>query len=225
MTDHADSHSHRRYAIRMLIVWALASLTVLASNIVVAPPWFQKGNLVTGRNFGFDERRAKLNRLLQEPSGYDCLILGSSRTTLLPVSAFAPHRCFNLSFSGGQIEDFIAFSEYVKSRGVRPRLVVVGVDGFNFMADGRDPPSVPDFVAKRQPPPGMLQTYLSLDSLSMPWRTLRKDAGRPRYYDRNFNAVIDADAPVFRPGRSLEAEGLRRARPGDGPERHAGELS
>lgn len=211
MTDKAESPPHRAYAICMLVVWSLLSLLVLAANIAVDPLWYQQGNLITGKNFGFDERQAKLNRLLKRPSEFNCLIFGSSRTTLLPASAFAPYRCFNLSFSGGQVEDFIAFSEYLKEFGPHLQLIVVGVDGFNFMADGRDPPSIPDFVAQKQPSPGMLQTYLSVDSLSMSWRTLRDDAGRPRYYDRNFDAVIGANAPAFRPRRSLDGEGLRRA--------------
>lgn len=210
MTNAMHSHPHKSYAIGMMIAWALSSLGVLAANIVVDPLWYHEGNLINGKNFGFDERQAKLNRLLRNPSEFNCLIFGSSRTTLLPATAFDPHRCFNLSFSGGQIEEFIAFSEYLFELGMRPRLIVIGVDGFNFMAEGRDPQSIPDFVMHKQPAPGMLQTYLSVDSLSMSWRTLRGDAGRPRYYDRNFDAVIGTDAPTFRPRRSLDGEGLRR---------------
>jgi len=210
MKNEAESLPHRTYAIFMLIAWGLSSLLVLAANIVVDPLWYHQGNLITGKNFGFDERQAKLNRLLQRPSEFNCLIFGSSRTTLLPASAFAPYRCFNLSFSGGQVEEFIAFSEYLNEFGLRPHLIVVGVDGFNFMADGRDPLSIPDFVMHKQPAPGMLRTYLSVDSLSMSWRTLRADAGRLRYYDRNFDAVISVNAPAFRPRRSLDGEGLRR---------------
>ncbi|NMG76011.1 hypothetical protein [Aromatoleum diolicum] len=210
MKDNTDFTPHRTYAIYMLLAWVLSSLLVLAANIVVDPLWYHQGNLVTGKNFGFDERQAKLNRLLRNPSDFNCLIFGSSRTTLLPATAFAPYRCFNLSFSGGQVEEFIAFSEYLRELGVHPELIVVGVDGFNFMADGRDPQSIPDFVMHRLPAPGMLQTYLSVDSLALSWRTIRDDAGRPRYYDRNFDAVIGTNAPAFRPLRSLDAEGLRR---------------
>ncbi|MCK0509201.1 hypothetical protein [Aromatoleum anaerobium] len=210
MKYETDSRRHMIYVICMILAWGLSSLLVLAANIIIDPLWYHRGNLITGKNFGYDERQAKLNRLLREPSEYDCLIFGSSRTTLLPGSAFAPYRCFNLSFSGGLIEEFIAFSEYLREFGVRPKLIVVGVDGFNFMVNDRDPPSIPDYVIRKQPAPALLRTYLSIDSLSMSWRTLRGDTGRPRYYDRNFDAVIRADAPVFRPRRSLDAEGLRR---------------
>jgi len=91
--------------------------------------------------------------LLRAPGQYDCLIFGSSRTTLLSASAFSGYRCFNLSFSGGQIEDFIAYAEYLEHLGMRPKLIIVGVDGFNFLRSGRDAPTIPEYVLKKLPPP------------------------------------------------------------------------
>jgi len=75
----------------------------LVINFLVDPLWYLRGNLVTGVNFAFNERIAKLNQLMPRMQDYDCLIVGSSRTTLLPERRFSGHHCFNLAFSGGRI--------------------------------------------------------------------------------------------------------------------------
>jgi hypothetical protein len=116
-----------------------------------------------------------------------------------------------VSFSGGQIEEFIAFARYLAGRGMRPSLVIVGVDGFNFLESGRDTSSIPDYIAKQQARPGFLKDYLSMDSLNMSWRTLIEDSPLPRYYDARFVAQIKPDAPRFQPLKTLAGEGLRRA--------------
>ncbi len=190
---------------------ALTCVAVITINILVDPLWYFRGNQLTGRNFAFNERESKLNLFLQDPKQYDCLIFGSSRSTLMPVEAFPPYRCFNLSFSSGQIDEFLAFARYLKYAGARPRYIVVGVDGFNFLESGRDPLSIPDFVTHLHAPPSFLRTYLSVDSLQLSMRTLTAKSPYPRYYDKHFDAIITQDAPAFHPERSLEGEGLRRA--------------
>lgn len=211
MTSQADPHQNKRFVILTGMVWAILSLLVFTTNVAMDPLWYYHGNLITGKNFAFDERGAKINRLMRDPSAYDCLILGSSRTTLLPATALSPYHCFNLAFSGGQIEEFIEFANYLRDIGIQPRLLVIGVDGFNFMEGKRDPPSIPDYIVRRQPPPGMLRTYLSIDSFFMSMRTLLEQRVRARYYNNQFDAVISTDAPIFRPQRSLDGEGQRRA--------------
>ncbi len=200
----------KSYAILTGLVWAGTIILVLALNCLVDPLWYFQGNQLTDKNFAFNERQSKLNQLLRTPDQYDCLIFGSSRTTLLPASAFNGYRCFNLSFSGGQIEDFIAFAEYLHHVGMRPKLLIVGVDGFNFLSTGRDAPNIPDYVLKKQASPEFLKTYLSIDSLRMSWRTVWDQSPLPRYYDGHFEAMIRADAPPFRPEKSLLGEGRRR---------------
>jgi len=206
-----SSHIHKSYTIWLGLVWGGFCLAVLATNYLVDPLWHFQGNQVTGKNFAFNERQAKINLLLSDPEKYDCLIFGSSRATLLPPDSLLPHRCFNFSFSGGQIEEFIAFATYLAQQGIRPSLIIVGVDGFNFLAGERDPSSIPDYISKQGEPPGFLEDYLSIDSLLMSLRTLDDDSPLPRYYDAQFVAQIKSDAPQFQPNRSLEAEGLRRA--------------
>ena len=64
----------------------VTTILVLAGaiNWLIDPLWYNKGNRITGRNFSFNERISKTNLLLNSDTRtYDCLILGSSRTTLL----------------------------------------------------------------------------------------------------------------------------------------------
>ncbi len=211
MSSSSDTRAFKRYITLAGLAWAGVYFLVFALNCLVDPLWYFQGNRLTDRNFAFNERLSKLNQLLRAPDQYDCLIFGSSRATLLPASAFEGFRCFNLSFSGGQVEDFLAFAEYLRHVGMRPRLIIVGVDGFNFQSSGRDAPNIPDFVLTKQPPAPFLKTYLSMDSLRMSLLTLRDKSPMPRYYDNRFEARIRADAPPFRPRKSLEAEGRRRA--------------
>lgn len=211
MPSSTQKPAFKSYALLTGLVWAGTIIFVLALNCLVDPLWYFQGNRLTHKNFGFNERQAKLNQLLRAPGQYDCLIFGSSRTTLLSASEFSGYRCFNLSFSGGQIEDFIAYAEYLDHLGMRPKLIIVGVDGFNFLSSGRDAPTVPEYVLKKQPPPGFLKTYLSIDSLRMTWRTIRGSSQMPRYYDDRFEVLIRKGTPPFRPGKSLDGEGRQRA--------------
>lgn len=199
---------HKTYLTWMSFVWIFLCLSVLSINWLVDPLWFSQGNLVTGKNFAFNERQAKINQFMRNLHQYDCIIFGSSRTTLLPATAFSLHHCFNLSFSGGQIEEFIAFAEYLHHFGIQPKTIIIGVDGFNFV-DFRDPLDIPIYIKEKKPPVGILKTYLSIDSLLMSWRTLRDKSPLPRYYDNQFEALIRPDAPTYRPEK-LDAEGLSR---------------
>ena len=211
MARASQSGQHRTYVALFALVSALTCIAVIAFNSLVDPLWHFRGNLLTGQNFAFNERQSKLNLLLQDPERYNCLIFGSSRSTLLPATALAPYRCFNLAFSGGQIEEFVAFAHYLRNAGLHPRYVVVGVDGFNFMEGGRDALSIPDYVKDMHVPPSFLKTYLSVDALRLSIRAMTGGSPLPRYYDQHFEALFSRDAPAFRPERSLEGEGLRRA--------------
>ena len=83
MTEHALPQEFRRF---LLVTGALSiamlSLT-LAINLLVDPLWHGAGNQLTHVNYAFNERLSKINLYLQRLGQYDCLILGSSRTTLL----------------------------------------------------------------------------------------------------------------------------------------------
>lgn len=205
--------AHRRYVVLMLLTWVGLVGAVFVFNSLLDPLWHFGGNRLTGKNYAFDERTAKINRFLQTPDAFDCVIFGSSRATLMPEDAFAPYRCVNLAFSSGQVDEFVAYAQYLKKRGFSPRLLVVGVDGFVLRKGHTDPVTIPGFITAFSSPPNVFMDYLSLGSLALSWRAFRNNEDAPRYYNTAFQGIVAPHAPRFRPEHSLEAEGLRRAQP------------
>jgi hypothetical protein len=188
---------------RYLKYWVVATaalvLGTLALNVLVDPLWYGRGNLLTGRNHEFNERVSKANLFLQEPGRYDCLILGSSTSTIVRPSMLGPHRCFNLAFSAGVIGEQLAYARWLRARGARPSLVVVGTDVVNFDANVDRQVDVPDFIARGEDPPSRWESYLSLDALLWSVLAVADRSPYPKYYDARFEVIIRPDAGTFDP--------------------------
>lgn len=200
----------QRYTLVLIGTWGLLATLVLGVNLLVDPLWYWKGNQISGVNLKFNERESKLTHLTRHLDAYDCLIFGSSRATFLQPDSFPGYRCFNLAFSAGQVAEFIAFARYLGGLGANPRLVIVGVDAFNFYDAGRDPLNVPAYLYDGNLPPSLLPRYVSFDALRFSWRTLSGDSPLPGAYDDRFRGIMLDNAPRFRPDVSLDAEGLSR---------------
>jgi hypothetical protein len=204
-------------------VIAAACLTL---NCLVDPLWYFRGNVLTGLNYAFNERISKINRLLPRMADYDCLMLGSSTTALLPQRQIPGYHCANISFSAGVVSEFLLYAKYLRDRGMRPKLLIVGVDGFDL--DGpRVPPDVPDFIKDGTDPPPFWQNYLSLDALDFSIRTLRKDYPNHRWFGPDFRShilrrrfphkppklVAPKTPPEFHPERAAQYVELRKMFP------------
>lgn len=192
-----------------LYLQRLAALTIvfcgcaLLLNLFVDPLWYWRGNQITGRNFPFNERLSRVNLLLQDPDRYDCLIFGSSRVGLLDQTKIAGHRCFTVTFSAGSVVEFVDYARYLKQLGLRPRLLIVGVDDYNFLPGLMQPPATPEFVRRHEAPPGILASYLSLGAMRLSLRTLLQQSDESRYYDAGFVGHVLESAPRFVPPRQL----------------------
>jgi len=193
-----------RYLRTMTTVLLMGLTISLALSLIVDPLWYHQGNRITQRNIGFNERVSKLNRLLANPDAYDCIIFGSSRTTLLNEPYFKESNCFNLAVSLGMVGEFVVFAEYLRDRGIRPGIVYIGVDGFNFLTADVTA-TVPDYVREGGDPPHWLRNYLTLDALQFSIRGLLGKSPTPRYYTADFTVDIEPGRRVYRP----EAEILR----------------
>lgn len=180
------------------IVTALLGAT-LTLNVVIDPLWYFSGNRVFPENYAFNERLAKSNQLLKDPGAYDCLIFGSSRTTLLDESLIAGHNCFNYAFSGGRAGEFAVFARFARAFSVEPSMVIVGVDG-------KTPESnhdIPEFVLALERPPAAWQTYLSIDVLKFTTRTLQRKSPFPRYYTGELRGSVLPNHPRYLPPKNL----------------------
>jgi hypothetical protein len=177
-----------------LLVGALC----FAINVLVDPLWYLRGNLISGVNYAFNERTAKMIRLLPQMTSYDCVLIGSSHTALMHERLIRTHRCFNLGFSHGRVGEFLSYAKYLRARGFRPRLVVINVDLYDF-EERPDALTIPDFIRNGEDPPSILRTYLSLDALNFSLRTLRGSFPNHLVYSRDGEMHIIAKTHPYRP--------------------------
>lgn len=205
-----NENTFKKYFLQASLIVALACAPVLVFNTLIDPLWHFNGNLLTGTNYSIDERTSKINLFLKRKVEYNCVIFGSSRTTLLQTGDIKNWRCFNLAFSSGKIEEFIAFAHYLRTLNFSPELVIIGVDGFNFISEETEKPDIPKFITDRTNPSNFVQDYLSFDALQISWRTFRDDYKPGRYYDRNFDCRFDPRAPRYDPFGPSTTEGIER---------------
>ncbi len=168
-----------------------------AINYTVDPLWYGKGNKINATNIAFNERLTKTNLYLHNApkEKYDCLIFGSSRTTLLNTSLLKKNNCFNYSFSAGTAEDFFKYAKYIEEKGVSPKKVYIGVDAFNFDAERAIKHNIK--IEERLP---LYQSYLfSKDTLKLSINTILRRASLPRYYDDSFQVKVFEDTAEYKP--------------------------
>lgn len=181
--------------LRAYFGWLLATVAVIVggcflTNCLVDPLWYLHGNVLTGVNYPFNERLARIVRLLPRLGEYDCLIIGTSRATLLPEEKIPGYRCYNLSFSDGHVAEYLLYADYLQTRNYSPKLLIVDVRRSDLLGPPK-PVEVPDFIKHGRPAPSILTTYLSLDVLNFSIRTLRRDGPHHRYYDEDFHAQLE----------------------------------
>lgn len=172
------------FALVMLLVLGLIG----ALNYAIDPLWYAQGNRLTGKNFPFNERIAKVNLLKHSVAseGYDCLILGSSRVNALRPSRFTGQHCFNLSLKGAQIPEFLAYARFARDAGLKPKTVYISVDEFNFLLN-KETERRSNPVVKGSP--NVFHAFFSADVLVFSLMTLAGvSPDVDVYYDQHFEA-------------------------------------
>ncbi len=195
--DEKSKFSFKLYGlITSILLGSVASI-----NWAIDPLWYGNGNILTGKNFTFNERITKTNLFLRtkDSENYNCIILGSSRVTALKASKFKNRNCFNYALKGGEIPDFVNYAQALREEGIDPEIVYIGVDGLNFVEKERKKQEPITLGTLRTKSP--LQAYLSADVLLFSAMTLLGISPDPgNYYDRDFEPVDFDDAPVYTPG-------------------------
>ncbi len=195
----------KRYVFSVSLIVGVALSCVFLINCLIDPLWYFNGNVITQKNYAFNERLSKMNRFLRDPAAYDCYIFGSSRTTLLNEKRIQRYNCFNFSFSGGMIGEFLSFATYLKDKAYQPKLVIVGVDGFNFFTKGLTE-SVPEFIKRNNNPPSVFQNYLTVDALKFSYRAFIGKSPLTRYYKRDFSGDILPDTGPYDPNNRRDGD-------------------
>lgn len=181
-------------------VIATILLFVGGVNFLVDPLWYGAGNHLTGINLPWNERIAKTNQFLKHVDDYDCLIFGTSRTTLLNSDALKHNRCFNYSFGGAKIEELVTYANYAKQQGAQPTKVYLEVDPESF--NRRKNPQV--FSEVSQPLPAYRAYFFSFNAFLLSIRTLAGGYDFPRLYDRQFQVRLAKNIRRYEPIFALE---------------------
>lgn len=199
---------------------ALLLLVNFTFNALVDPLWYFRGNQLGNINFAFNERLSKANLINGHEADYDCVIFGDSRTTLLPEQDIKGYSCFNFAFSAGAINEYVAYAEWLKERGMAPKLVIMGVSAGDFRPR-KAPRNVPEFINDNASPPNVMLQYLSLDVSMMSWRTIFGKTPIDRVYDHMFRCkvAISSEYNPSKPIRDIYAGPFDQRSPLNGFER------
>ena len=174
--------------------------SVAGINWLIDPLWYGKGNILTGKNFAFNERITKTNLFLRtkDQVDYDCIILGSSRVTALRKSEFTNYNCFNYALKGAELPDFADYANFINNQGIDPDIVYIGIDGLNFVEKERKEQQPVEVESLQTKSP--LEAYLSADVLLFSAMTLLGISPDPgNFYDQNFEPVDFANPPTYDP--------------------------
>ena len=205
VTPHRVTRTYVYTLTAILSLW----LVPLGLNVLVDPLWHFAGNQLGPYNYAFNERLSKANlfnrRLDDEDNPLDCLILGSSRTTLLDVHQIPGRNCFNYAVSQAGLADDLSIAEYVLARGAHPSVIIAGLDGFLFSENHAGThEQMPTFYQTGGKPASAIASYMSIDALSFTLRTLEQEPPNERYYDHAFVVHAVPNAGPFEPEHSLE---------------------
>ncbi len=195
-----------RYLAGFLLGLCLTGSLVFAFNCLIDPLWFFGGNRLQAKNFTFNERISKSVWLDRHQPDFDCLIMGSSRATLIDTRDIPNSRCFNYSVGGGTLADSLHLAKFAGQKIDGLTTVFVSVDDFNWIRGSALDPNNPirfsqDIQTKLSPS----KYYFGLSALVMSVRTFLDSSPTPRYYGRDFSIQVRADAPTMADGVPRDA--------------------
>ena len=160
-----------------LLIVTLLTGGMMALNAYVDPLWlFDHSNIWNVRQWGFDERQQKINRIeFGGPLMADALLLGSSRSTYISAADFQNNQVFNLAASGmrpSEFGDYIAFAEGKHGRPFE--VIYLGLDFFatNMLNMSQAEPAIA-YIRRAQSPLYRLESLLSYDSFNNTRRYIR----------------------------------------------------
>jgi len=188
----------RFYLVLLLGLSFLGFGTMFGFNVLSDPFWHFGGNKIVPRNYPFNERLSKLTYIQDRAQNYDCLILGSSRVSLLDPQLIENYTCFNMAIAAGRAPEAMAFARYLKPKMPNLKLVIVGVAEANFWTDDFKP-TIPDFVENNGEPPSFWSQYSTMSTTIFSGRTLLNIKPSKRYYDKQLSCHTTPGLGSFDP--------------------------
>lgn len=77
----------------------------------------------------------KTEYVIRHPEKFDAFLFGSSRVSSIHTDKIEGYRCYNMTYSEGVPKEHLDDLRAMLEGGVRPRMVMVGVDCISYMID------------------------------------------------------------------------------------------
>lgn len=171
----------RSFVIVWLAIFLGGCLLFAGINYYVDPLWlFSHENRYNQKQWGFDERQQKTNRVRFREFDYDGLLLGSSRSTYVSQQAFVDAKIFNYAVSGMRPVEFPGYIDFSQSIRKRPfKVIYLGMDFFatNRLNPG-NPTRADHYVEVSGHPLYRLESILSYDTFGKSLRNIRAARAR-----------------------------------------------
>ncbi|MFC0272317.1 hypothetical protein ACFFIX_12815 [Metabacillus herbersteinensis] len=184
----------RYILIRSLLILIVLETFVLSWNLWIDPLWLHTNeHSWNNRQYGFDERKQKMNRLIHTEKAYDSIIIGSSRSTFIDPEDFESLNVFNFSASSMQPQEYKGYIAAAQNKlGESLKTVYLGVDFQSTNMDRESQYPSPELYEKNaRSYLWTLRDLLSLDTVEVSNKVARSSLSDQnqfpgiRYYNRN----------------------------------------
>tara|TARA_B100000575_G_C23133898_1_gene658261 strand:+ start:1578 stop:2588 length:1011 start_codon:yes stop_codon:yes gene_type:complete len=171
---------------------------VFSLNNLIDPLWYNNGNKLKDINYSWDERSQILNRFFKiyKKNDINCLIFGSSTSTIINVKNIKNYKCINFSFSAGSLDEFELLLLYLK-KYIEPEVIIIEI---NFNLPEKKNPKIdkllPNYIfsdTKKNRFVNYLKDYLSLKCLIFSIKSILDMPNLLNAYDKNFEPFVLKD--------------------------------
>lgn len=172
-------------------------ITTFFLNNLIDPLWYNNGNKLTKVNYSWDERSQIINRFFKiiKTEKINCLIFGSSTSTVLNVKKIQKYKCVNFSFSGGGLDEYEAIMIFIK-RYIDPEIIIMEIN-FNLNKKSILGNNLPDYINFKDGTYNKrinyFKDYTSLKALIFSLKTLINKPDLLNAYDENFEPYVLKD--------------------------------
>jgi hypothetical protein len=186
---------YRIWVLKFVKVLVLFEILVAILNYSVDPLWcFGNVDKHTAKAIIIDQRLQKTNLLAFGPSGYDTLILGSSRTEPINGLDFPGRKAFNYALPAIYPDEYPGYIDFFKKHNQRTfNQIYLGLDFFGSSSRKPVVNKPPNYYHSQSAARGYRFTsLLSPDPL---WKYLKERRNSDYYYryDRRYNILIPRD--------------------------------
>lgn len=186
---------YRPWLVGFICTLLLAELLVVSGNYILDPLWcFGHVNRFNSISIVIDQRVQKTDLVAFGPSGYDSLIIGSSRTEPIKAASFKQEKAFNYALPALYPDEYAQYIKYFRGKNRKTlSKIYLGLDFFGTSSRKPVINKSPDYYLSRVKESNFrLNAIFSADPL---WKYLKGYWDKDYYYryNRRLNVLIPRD--------------------------------